>query len=740
VATSRELPDAKLSVPWPGPRSVRRTDLIRQLRANRDRRVISIVAPPGYGKTTALAQWASDRRDPVPWIMVDDGDNDPVALFTDIAIALDRRAPLDPTVLDLLSAPGVSIHSMVGRLLAGASARAIPIRFVLDDVHRLTDRTCLDALGELIARLPPGGQVAIAGREDVDLPIARWRSQGALLEVGTDELAFDLDETHTLLRQAGLDPTIDQIRVINEQSEGWPAGIYLAAIATGSPEPTTVGPVPSGGDRYIADYLRAEVLGSLDEPTVSFLRRTAILDQVSGSSCNAVAQVRDATSTLERLAAANRLIIPLDSRRVWYRYHTLLREFLMAELERTDPAIMPELHRRASVWYERHGQSEQAIDHAFAAGDSDRAARLFGGIVMEFHYSGRTATARAILDRFDHRQLHRDPWLATLGAISAMFNGETGSADQMEAIVDHSTYEGIPPDGSASFESLRATLRVFRGRGGVNEMQENADIAVNQEPASSVFRGWALNCRAIAAMAAGDGSSADADLVEAVAAARASKASEDEQLALAGRAMLAIDAGGWGRARELVALADAVIAASHLESYALTAFARAGSARVAIHDGDLDRARERLSQGALLRPLLTHAMPWFSVRSLLELARAHLALADPAGARAVLRQAEEILVKEPGLGTVANDVHTLRRQLQGLPIGTAGASTLTAAELRVLAFMPLHLTFREIGERLGVKPSTVKTHSLSVYAKLGASSRSEAVVLAVAAGLLEGAM
>jgi len=204
--------------------------------------------------------------------------------------------------------------------------------------------------------------------------------------------------------------------------------------------------------------------------------------------------------------------------------------------------------------------------------------------------------------------------------------------------------------------------------------------------------------------------------------------------------MLAIDAGGWGRARELVALADAVIASSHLESYALTAFARAGSARVAIHDGDLDRARARLSQGALLRPLLTHAMPWFSVRSLLELARAHLALADPAGARAVLRQAEGILVKRPDLGAIADDIRTVRRQLQGLPIGTAGASTLTAAELRVLAFMPLHLSFREIGERLGVKPSTVKTHSLSVYAKLGASSRTQAVVLAVAAGLLEGEM
>lgn len=733
------MQDAKFSVPRPGPGSIRRIALLHAFRAARDRRLISIVAPPGYGKTTALAQLAADHRYPFAWVMVDDSDNDPVTLFSDMAVALDHLGPLDPVVLDRLGASGATVHSLVGRLLAAAAERATPVRVVLDDAHRITDRTCLDALAELIVRLPPGGQLVVVSRLAVGLPLPRWRAQGAILEIGMDELAFDADETAKMLHQFGMELTTDQIDAIHQKSEGWPAGIYLAATASRK-SGAVVSAAPSGGDRYIAEYLRAEVLQPLDSPTMAFLRRTAILERLSGPICDAVADVHDAARTLELLARTNHLVMPLDERGAWYRLHTLLREHLLADLARGEPAIVRELHERASLWFQGHGQIDSAIDHAFAAGDTDRAARLFGGVVMELHYSGRTATARAILDRFDHHQLQEHPWMATLGAISAMFSGEVEVADRMEAIVDHSTFDGRPPDGSASFESLRATMRVFRGRGGVSGMRTNADIAVEAEPPSSVFRGWALNCSALASMAVGDGVRADRDFVGAVAAARAAEASEDEQLALAGRAMLAIASGDWVRARSLTTDADAVIRSSHLDAYALTVWTRVASARVAIHGADLAGARHGLATAASLRPLLTQAMPWFSVRSLLELAHAHLELADAAGARAAVRQAEGILMTRRDLGILAEEIRTFRRQLQGLPDLAGGASALTTAELRVLAFLPLHLSFREIGERLGVKPGTIKTHALSVYGKLGANSRSQAVAVAIAAGLIGGSL
>ena len=731
------LSDAKLSVPQPGPGSIRRAGLIRQIQSARDRRIVAIIAPPGYGKTTALAQWAGNPRDPIPWVMVDDGDNDPVALFTDVAIALDRQESLDPSVFDRLASPGVSTHSLVGRLLSSASERTTPIRFVLDDAHRLTARRCLEALGELIVRLPPGGQVTIAGRHEIDLPLPRWRSQGAIAEVGIDELAFDLDETTQMLGKLGLELTIDQVKDIHERSEGWPAGIYLAAIAAANAGAPGGGPTPSGSDRYIAEYFEAEVLKPLDRETVTFLRRTAILERLAGPICDDVADVVDGAATLDRLARINHLVVPLDAKGVWYRYHTLLRQFLLADLERSEPRTIPELHRRASAWFERHGQFEEAIDHAFAANDADRAARIYGRIAAELYYSGRSTTSRAIVDRFDRQQLHKNPWLATFAAIVATIFGETERADRMEAVVNHSTYEGIPPDGSASFESLRAMLWVNRSRGGVVGMRTNADAAVAAEPPASPYRAYALMCSALASLAAGDDSRAETDLIEVISAAKASAAADEEEFALALLALRAMGSGDWARARFLADAADSIIESSHLALYPTTALAAAASARVAIHQGDHAGARNQLARATVLRPQLTYAMPWVSVRSLLELARAHLALADPDGARAVLRQAEAIVTRRPDLGPIIEDVRALRRQLMDQPIGAGGASTLTTAELKVLTLLPLHMSFKEIADRLGVRPSTTKTQALSVYGKLGATSRSEAVALAIAAGLLE---
>jgi LuxR family maltose regulon positive regulatory protein len=672
--------------------------------------------------------------------MVDDGDNDPVALFIDVAVALDRQAPLDPSVFDRLARPGLPTHSLVGRLLSAASGRAAPIRFILDDAHRLTDRACLEALAELIARLPPGGQVAIAGRHALDLPLPRWRSQGAIAEVGTDALAFDLDETTQVLGKLGLQLTSDQVKEIHQRSEGWPAGIYLAAVAAANAGATKAGPTPSGSDSYIAEYFEDEVLKPLDRETVTFLRRTAILERLAGPICDDVADVTDGASTLDRLARINHLVLPLDAKGVWYRYHTLLREFLVADLERTEPRTIPDLHQRASAWFERHGQFEEAIDHAFAANDADRAARIYGGIAGELYYSGRTTTARAIIDRFDLQQLHKDPWLATIGGLYATYFGDVQRADRMDAVVSHSTYEGVPPDGSASFESMRAMLWVVRSRGGVAGMRTNADAAVAAEPPASPYRAFALNCSAVASLAARDDSRAESDLIEAISAAESASATEDEQFALSLLALLAMGTGDWARAGSFADAADSIIESSHLALYPTTALARAGSARVAIHRSDHAGATSHLGRAAVLRPLLTDAMPWVSVRSLMELARAHLALADPGGARAVLRQAEAIVTRRPDLGPIIEDVRSLRRQLLDQPIGAGGASTLTTAELKVLTFLPLHLSFKEIADRLGVRQSTTKTHVLSVYGKLGATSRSEAVALAIAAGLLEASM
>ena len=199
------LIEAKLLVPRARPAAVRRTRLLRQLRSARDRRVTSIVAPPGYGKTSLLVQWVSQEPDSIAWLTADDGDNDPVVFLTYLAAAIDRLVPLDADIFGAIASPAVSRPGR-GRSPAGGrvAERAKPVLIVIDDAHRITDRACLDALAEFITYLPDGSQVAIAGREPVALPFARWRADGSILEIGPAELAMDEQETARLGRQLGL--------------------------------------------------------------------------------------------------------------------------------------------------------------------------------------------------------------------------------------------------------------------------------------------------------------------------------------------------------------------------------------------------------------------------------------------------------------------------------------------------------------------------------------------------------
>ena len=202
--------------------------------------------------------------------------------------------------------------------------------------------------------------------------------------------------------------------------------------------------------------------------------------------------------------------------------------------------------------------------------------------------------------------------------------------------------------------------------------------------------------------------------------------------------MLAIADGDWTGATPFAEEAGSIVAAAHLDGYQITAMTRAALARIAIHRGEVAHAHDELARGAGLRPQLTATIPWLNVTALLALAQAYLAAGDPAGARTLIVQAEDVVRLRPGLGVLPSWIAAIREQVAALPIGLAGASTLTAAELRVLGLLPLYLSFKEIGQRLGVRSSTVHTHAMAIYGKLGASSRSEAVGLAIEAGLLDG--
>jgi LuxR family transcriptional regulator, maltose regulon positive regulatory protein len=732
-ALPHRLLEAKLQVPRQRPGMVHRTRVLRRLRAAGERRVISFVAPPGYGKTSALVQWASQDPRRVAWLTVDDGDNDPVVLLTYLAAAIDRLEPLDPGIFDAIASPGVPDRAVVGRLLAAVSGRAEPILVVIDDAHLITDQGCLDALAELITYVPGASQVALAGREPFALPLARWRADESMLEIGPDDLAMDAQEASVLASRLGLTLSAEWTTQLTRRTEGWPALLALAALEVRR-SPREDRHILAGSSLHIADYLRSEILEGRPEDEIVFLTRTSILERLSGPLCDLVAGRSGSTGLLARLARSTLLV---DEYGGSYRYHTLLRDFLQGELAIREPGEVAGLHRRAAAWHAENGALDLAVEHAFTAGDLDLAATAASRGMLLYHWSGRGATVRGWLRRFGDDALQERPWLAVLAAWEQIGLGDLATIERFADIAERGWFEGRPPDGTASFESGRAMLRAVMGRAGADDMLTNATRAVQLEAAGGPWRDFALWVLSFARITGGDQVGAHAALDEAVAAGRRVRNGLTYCI-LGHRALVAVDQQDWTAAAAFAEEARAIGVARQVEGYIAAVPARIADIRIAIHRGDVGPARQELARAVTFRPVMTAEAPAVAIVSLLGLARAHVAIGDPAGARALLAQAGSVIRLRPDLGVLPGEVAALRAAIASLPPTlVGGASTLTAAELRVLALLPYYLSFKEIGQRLGVKGTTVKTHALAIYGKLGASTRSEAVDLAVDAGLLE---
>jgi LuxR family transcriptional regulator, maltose regulon positive regulatory protein len=730
--------EAKLHWPVPHASTVPRERLIAMLLAEPRPPVVSVIAPPGYGKTVLLADWTARETRDVAWLTLDDYDNEPSVFLTYLAAAIDRIAPIDPAIGAALKARGSrTLATAVPRLASELYQWERAGVLVLDDVHRLVDPTCLDALGALLDRLPPGFQVAMAARTDPELPFGRLRAGQQLLEIGRDELAFDADETAALVARTGHRMGPDQARMLAERTEGWAAAIYLAALDRGrhgldGAEADGV----SGRAGYVADYLGSELRPSLDDQDVVLLTRTSILDGVEPDLAAAVAGVPDAPDRLRRLAHANLLIGEVAGPARSYRYHNLLRDYLRAELERREPFATPELHGRAAAWYAAAGRPELAIEHAITSGDVDVAARLIEAATLPTYVQGHGDRLERWFASLDDGAFERRPCLAVGAALVHALSGRPEAADRMADIVERSRSGEAPVNGAASFDSARALLRATMVRHGPDDAVADAAFAVAAEAPGSPWRTLACEVLAMGHIMRGEPAEAEAVLDDAIAAALGT--GRHSYFAFAVRASLAMARRDWDAAAGFAREAhDRLVRMQFEEAVAPSVLVHAVAARVAIQRGDLARGREELVHAQLVRPLASHALPTASVLGLMDVARAYLAIADPAGAGAAVAEAERILHRRPGLGVLAAEVAELRERSHGSAHVLAGPSTLTPAELRVLPMLSTHLTFAEIAGRLHISPHTVKTQVASIYGKLGVSSRSEAVDRAIGIGLLE---
>lgn len=737
--TAFEVTEAKLFRPPIRPGIVRRNVLVDRLRAS-TASLVSITAPAGYGKTTLLAEWAERDRRPFAWVSIDEADGDPVVFLGHVAVALDRVESIDPGVFEAIASPtGIGSRRVLSRLGTALSTRTRPFVLVLDDVDRLSEPLVTDVVMTLASFVPAGSLLALSGRVVPNMGLARLRADGRLIEVGVDDLALGPPQAHRLLRGAGVKATKAEATELADATEGWPVGLYLAALSLQEQRRSTLPPIRfTGDDRFVVDYVRSQVLGRLSRERQRFLTRTSILDRLNGSVCDAVMERSGSARTLESIEKQNLLLVPLDRQREWYRYHNLFRDVLRAELARREPETIPELHRRAADRFEEAGLLEEAFIHAHASGNSERAAELLQRMGLAYYRNGRSASLRRWLDLLGEDVVSGNGGLALMAAWIAALSGDPVAADRWASAADNVPLTGPSFLGSSSLRSVAAMVHATMSRGGAVAMYQAAQLAVREEPGSSPFRASALAYLGLATLIRGDDETADALFAEASEVGERMGGMNAASLAFAERSLIATSRGDRDAADEYAWLARAVVHDAHLDELITTGPVFAASARAALRAGDQEQARVELSAAQRLRPILTWGFPTISVQTRLELARVHVGLSDVPGARILVAEVDEILTHRPDLGTLTTQAIELREHVGSVRSGrSAGPTTLTAAELRLLTFLPTHLSFREIGARLFVSPNTVKTQAISIYRKLGVSARSDAVQAARDLRLLE---
>ena len=695
--------------------------------------VVLVIAPAGYGKTTLVSQWAARDSRPFAWLSLDERDNDPVVLLRHVAAALDRVDPIGPAAAEPLRDPREPVWDhAVPRLARHLGSGGRPFVVALDDAHVLDSKESLAVVSTLIENIPPGSMIVLAGRSTPRLPVAALRVGGPLLEIGAYELALSRREAELLFRAAAVDFDEDEIATLVERTEGWAAGLYLAALA-GMDEERRAG--LTGDDRNLADYLHSEYLSALPPRLLEFLRRTSVLERMCPRLCNAVLERRDSAATLRSLEELNLFLVPLDGRREWFRYHRLFRQLLRRELEDHEPDLAATLHARAADWYEAQGDPESALVHADASGDCDRAARILGAIALEVRRTGRVAAIERWLACFDDEQLQRHPALAIHGSQIHALRGRPKEAERWLRAAERGA--SAQRKGIASVRAWIAVMRSAMCARGPKRMKTDAEAALARRSRNGSWRSSALLMEGTAALLLGDEDRADSILAEAVAEAEELGSAETRAVAVGERSLLAAARDDHREAELLAQEAFRLVEDHQLGDYATSALALAVSARTLLRRGHWDSARHQIAMAEELTPSLTYVLPWLAVQVRLELGHAYVTLRDRERALHMLDEAREILELKPRLGNLAAAAGELAHDVDAMPKAEGGSTSgLTAAELRLLPLLSTHLSFREIGERLYVSRNTIKTQAISVYRKLGVSSRSEAIERAAELGLV----
>jgi LuxR family maltose regulon positive regulatory protein len=651
----------KLYIPPRRRELVPRSRLVERLEAGLDRKLVLVSAPAGFGKTTLLSECAARCRLPISWLSLDERDNDLTWFWTYVIAALQTLDDgVGTTVLEALQTPQtLPNETLLSQLINQIADLSEPLALILDDLHAITNPQIHEQLVFFVEHAPAQMRLVVSSRADPPWPLARWRARGQVVELRTDDLRFTAAETAAFLHETmGLDLSPEDVAALGARTEGWIAGLQLAALSMQGRDAVSFVRAFSGSHRYILDYLVEEVLDRQAPGIQEFLLQTSILERLTAPLCDAVrfglaeshgtSRGEDSQAILEQLEQANLFLVPLDDERRWYRYHRLFADLLRSRLQQDHGERVSTLYRRASAWCETQGLISEAVGHALAAGDIERVARMARQNVLAMMDHGELRTMARWLDALPEETLRSQPWLCIAQAWPLAYAGRGDAVEPLlqdaeQALMDCAEGdEGERRRIAGHLAAIRAYVE--GGRGDLSRAAELAREALTWLPGEdSMARGWAAYHLGFMMRMKGDLQVAAQALDEATAIGQAVGDSHVAVLALGELGVLRMQQG---RLREAVA--------NYRNALALADdYARRSGRRLPATGYVLTRLSGVLREWNLLEAAIQHAQDgldlcqqWQQADALLEaylhLARALLAPGDADGARQALRGAMQV--------------------------------------------------------------------------------------------------
>jgi LuxR family transcriptional regulator, maltose regulon positive regulatory protein len=735
----------KIEPPRVRPGHVPRGDLVERLRHGLHRRLNLVAAPAGWGKTSLLAEWLSVEDEVTfAWLSLDEGDNDPARFWSYVSAAL-RRAGVDvPAAFEAaVSAPGASVTDtalpvLVNALMAAEQEHAV----VLDDYHLVADPQIHQEVRFLLEHLPVASHLVIATRVEPPVDISRLRARGELGEIQSDQLRFSDEEAAALLNDTlALALPEEHLQTLTAKTEGWAAGLYLAGLSLRDRDAGALADFEY--DRHLIDYLGEEVLSAQEPDARRFLVETCLLDRFCAPLCDAVRKESNSKALLSGIEQANLFLVPLDGRRVWFRYHHVFRELLRRELDESSSTDeVGELHARAGAWFAETRDVSAAVTHLLAAGRVEDTADLIAASWNDALQRGRGATVIRWLEALPVEVVTSDARLCLARGWLAFDLGEPAAAERWAEATTQAD-DGRPlPEGGASVASgvamLRATLAYRGGDLGTAEQLGAKAVELEDKPDSS----W----RAVALATLGSarhfrGAPTD-DVVpvleQAVGIAQAGANSLAVLRAQGALAAATLAAGDLEGAAKWVQAADSLRTEQSLDEYWMGSLASAVAGQLAADAGNLGQARERLERAAVLaRPGQARPEQMYALAAL---APVQATMGEADAAAATLRAARVVLKDSPSPGMFGHLLDDAERRLRGKPGRKSRddlePEELSAREMSVLRLLGSELSVAQIGDELFISRNTVKTHVRGIYRKLDADTRVAAVARAKELGLL----